>query len=365
MPTDKKTKILLVSGEESQLASAGPSLKDAGFEAWHCHSLYSALLAQRSDPRPIVVVDANRIEAKDQEFFSIVREISPDVYVLAVLSGRQHEKMPTLLEMGVDACLSEPYFPAELISILTKEVARSERYIRREDQLEDQLRGLARFANGVAHQVNNPLSVISGWLQVLISDTPVEDPLHNTYVLLQKEAERIEKTVRDLLAFSGQAAPNRALVDVNALLDEILTTMDSHENNGKSTVAKHFAAELPPVLANKSQLKEACRHLVSHARRSTPAGKQVRIKTDSQRGEKIEIRVHDSGPALTRSVQERLFDPFHAIDQSDPSDSVGLCVSYGIVRGLGGHLVVQSKEGKGNTFVMTLPVAGPTKASDS
>jgi len=358
MPMPEPVKLRLIGPDGSSLRAMAPSLQQQGYVVRQCSSPYRAMLAQRAEPCPLVVIDANHTRGEDEDFFAILRDDEQDVFVLAVLSEQRREKVPELLRMGADACLAEPFFPDELHSTLSKAVERGRRYVRQDQLVELRLKGLAHFASAVAHEINNPLSVISGWLQVLMSDAPADGSLHNTYAALQAEADRISSVVRDLLAVSGQAAPNRVPVDMNHLIEEVVSSVQDSSSNGQVKVLRHLAPDLPAVLANESQLKEACRHLVERAWRSASQGGDLRIDTASLNGDHVEVRLHDSGPILSAELQQQLFDPFLAAEQAAQPDGLGLCVSYGIVRGLGGHLAVNSAEGEGTTFVMTLPASG-------
>jgi len=363
MATPEKVKVRLVCPAGTALHAAGAGLEREGYLVRTSASLYRAVLEQRSEPCPLVVLDARGVKPEDQDFFTLLREIQSSVFILAVIPESRRELAPALLQMGADLYLVEPFYPAEVVSLLGKAVERSERTVRRDEQMADRLAGLAKFASGVAHEINNPLSVISGWLQVLMSDAKEDGPNRKTFAALQKETERIAAVVRELLAFSGQAAPNRTLIDVNRLVDETLGSVEKASSNGRVDVARRLAPELPPVLASESQLREACWHLLDRAWRSAGSGGQVEVDTACVHGDQVEVRFHDSGPAMPGELRERVFDPFYAIEQAAPPEGLGLCVSYGIARGLGGNLTVSSSDEAGTTFVMTLPAASPVGRS--
>lgn len=356
MTVSGENKVRLVCDPQSTLASAQPALEAAGLTVRSSASTFRAVLEQRAEPCPFLVVDARHIQPVDHDFFELLRELDSGVFIVAIVPQSRRELTGEVLRMGADTFLLEPFYPEELRMILTRQMERMSQYVSRQKERTERLTVLARFASGVAHEINNPLSVISGWLQVLMSDTSQDSPNWKTYAALQRETDRIATVVRDLLAFSGQAAPNRSLVDVNRLISDVVQSVETSSSNGRVEVVQELAAKLPPVLASEPQLREACRHLLERACRASGTDGRVTIQTACRFGDLVEMRLSDSGAPMPEEVREHLFDPFYAVEHDNSVDGLGLCVSYGIVRGLGGELAVESAAG-GTTFVMTLPVA--------
>ena len=348
-------RLLFICPKDSPLESVFSALQSKGCDVRLAHSPYRALLTHRSRPVEVIVIDG-RFLAVDDDFLSVVREIRSDVFVLGCFSGEHRVRVAGALATGLDAFVTEPFYPAELLALIDNALRRHNDYIRRDQQLADKLDALGEFAKGVAHEVNNPLTTISGWLQIFLSDTDRADPRYGNFSMLLKECERIQQVVRDLLDFAGQTSSNRAPVDVNRLLEDLLAGVGRTADSGVHVI-KSLADRLPAVMADERLLREACRLLITNATEVTNGSGRIEVTTRPADDGCVEIVIADNGAGISEETLPHVFDPFYALNHDDVS-GLGLSVCYGIVRGLGGRISVHSQAGKGSTFNVILPVLG-------
>jgi PAS domain S-box-containing protein len=240
-------------------------------------------------------------------------------------------------------------------------------------QLEHRLRVADRMATvgmlaaGVAHEINNPLTYVMTNLHVLARGLAIADPkLASRALEAQEGARRIRDVVRDLSALShggdGQGEVASGPVDVHEVL-EFCVRMLRNELDHRATLVRHFAAGLPPVIADPSRLGQVFLNLLNNAIQAIAPGdaRHHRIELTTRRldsGE-VEIVVADSGPGMASEVMARVFEPFVTTKAAGTGTGLGLYISHSIVVGLGGTIAIGSEVGQGTRVTVRLP-RGPT-----
>jgi PAS domain S-box-containing protein len=223
---------------------------------------------------------------------------------------------------------------------------------------------LGQLVSGVAHELNNPLSVIIGYGQLLLGrDLPevVKRPVE----LMVSQADRMAKIVRNLLFFSRQRPPERVGVDLNEVLDRTLALRAIQLTLSGIVVEKDLAAELPPVSGDPHQLEQVFLNLVLNAEQAvleTQRGGRILLRTRvAEEGHAVEAQVVDDGPGIPAEALPHVFEPFFTTKTVGTGTGLGLSVSYGIVQEHGGRLTVESRPGE-TVFTLVLPVLRPAEA---
>jgi len=352
MPANQGT-ILICCDPNTGLESVIAPLRGHNFRVVHAPSLYRAVSLHSADPADAVIVDANNFGEKDYEVFGLFRETLPAVKLFATVPMSRRDRTPTLLKCGVDGYFFEPFYADEIISSL-------ERALKPESQPQqdaagqaEKLASLGRFARGVAHEVNNPLATLSGWVQIFLSELDEKDPKRETMEVMQQELDRIAKVVQDLLAFSGQPSPQRDDVDINAVIRSLIKGKDRGEAVEYRT---RLDASLPKVYANQAQLGDAFGRILdfSRTRMKNKGTIDIATKADSDSG--VLITFSDSLPAPEADALDGLFDPFRSNNGDASEGGLGLSISYGVIKGLGGSLSV-APDGHGLSFAVNIPAA--------
>jgi CheY-like chemotaxis protein/two-component sensor histidine kinase len=181
----------------------------------------------------------------------------------------------------------------------------------------------------------------------------------------REAAERVRLIVRDLRLFSRAEETRRQPVDVREILESTLR-MAWHEIRHRARLVKAFD-EVPPVEANEARLGQVFLNLVINAAHAIPEGRaetnQIRVATQ-QEGDRVVIEISDSGLGISNELMEHIFTPFYSTRPLGIGTGLGLPICRRLVEDIGGELRVTSREGKGSTFTILLPIADPPSADE-
>ncbi|MGC8872969.1 MAG: GAF domain-containing protein [Chloroflexia bacterium] len=217
------------------------------------------------------------------------------------------------------------------------------------------LAAIGELAAGVAHELNNPLTSVIGFAEILLEDLPPGSPFRHDVERILLEARRAGDIVRDLLDFARQVRPCQVPTDLNEVLRQTLAlTRTRLERNGIA-VEESYAEGLPLLPLDAGRMKQVFLNLIQNAAQAMPNGGALRIST-MRAGEEVAVTVSDTGVGMPPEVLEHLFEPFFTTKPG--GTGLGLSVSLGIVQEHGGRITVESALGKGSSFTVWLPLAG-------
>ncbi|NTV43584.1 MAG: HAMP domain-containing protein [Syntrophobacteraceae bacterium] len=217
------------------------------------------------------------------------------------------------------------------------------------------LASLGKLAAGVAHEINNPLTGVLTFSQLLMEQFPPESPEHQDLKVIYQETMRCRKIVRGLLEFSRQTAPEKRLVDVIVLLEEVLNMVANQESFQNIEIIRELDDTLPSLLADRDQLKQVFLNVVVNAAEAmSKKGGSLTIRAEWQPDQsQITISFLDTGPGIDREHLDKLFDPFFTTKEM--GTGLGLAVSYGIVKAHRGGIDVKNRSNGGCRVTVTLP----------
>jgi nitrogen-specific signal transduction histidine kinase/CheY-like chemotaxis protein len=224
---------------------------------------------------------------------------------------------------------------------------------------------LGELVSGVAHELNNPLSVIIGYGQLLIH-RGLPDPLRRPVELMVQQGDRMSKIVRNLLYFARQRPPEHAPVDVNQVIEQTLALRANQLALSRIAIEHDFAPDLPPVTGDAQQLQQVFLNLLLNAEQAIGAdGRDGRIVFRTRLGADghlVRAEVIDNGPGIAPEILPRVFEPFFTTKEVGAGTGLGLSVSYGIVQEHGGRLSVESVPGQ-TVFTLELPAGAESAPS--
>ncbi len=224
-------------------------------------------------------------------------------------------------------------------------------------QQTSQLAALGELAAGVCHELNNPLSAIIGYAQLLnMEDLP--HPISQDVDKIVSQAKRAAKIVDDLLSFSHRQQVQRGSVDIPALVTQALSLRDYALRMNNIVVKTEFAEDIPMTVGDEHQLTQVMLNLIMNAEQSMVESLGSGDLTISARSvdNLIQVSVIDTGSGIQFNHLGRIFDPFFPTKQVGKGTGLGLSMCYGWVQAHGGTIWAESELGQGATFHVDLPV---------
>jgi two-component system NtrC family sensor kinase len=251
---------------------------------------------------------------------------------------------------------------------IMKELVRMERKKAASDEVAMQsskMAALGKMAAGIAHEINNPLAVISekaGWMKDLLATEDVAQS--ENFQELSEAVNKIEyhvvraKTVTHrLLGFARRMEPVMEQVNINEVLDESIEFLKNEARYRNIEIQANYAPDLPRTSIDQAQLQQVFLNLINNAIDAIGKDGQININTRTiTKNNEISVEISDNGPGMPKEVIQKIFDPFFTTKEVGEGTGLGLSISYSIIEKLGGRIMVASEEGKGTTFTIYLPV---------
>jgi two-component system NtrC family sensor kinase len=220
----------------------------------------------------------------------------------------------------------------------------------------EKLAAVGQLISGVAHELNNPLTAILGYSQLLSSSGEVGPQGLGYTEKLYKQAMRTHRIVQNLLSFARQHKPERIAVRLNSVLEDTLALRDYDLRMSHIDVHLELANDLPEIPADPHQLQQVFLNLINNAvdailEKGTEGDLRVRTGTE---GRRVFVEFEDSGPGVKDPT--RVFDPFYTTKPVGKGTGLGLSICYGIITEHGGTIQVKNVPQRGANFRIELPV---------
>jgi signal transduction histidine kinase/CheY-like chemotaxis protein len=220
---------------------------------------------------------------------------------------------------------------------------------------------LGQLVSGVAHELNNPLTSIQGYAQLLPIRRSASDRARDALHILQ-ESERAGRIVKNLLLYSRENKSERRPVLLNEVIERTLSLRNYELKLENMDVELDLDPGLPQTLADASQLQQVVLNLIMNAEQAIVAGRgdeprkgRILIRTRRVAGDRLAMEVSDDGPGIPPEIVPRIFDPFFTTKPPGVGTGLGLSIVYGIVQEHGGEVSVDSLKGNGATLTVQLP----------
>ena len=226
-------------------------------------------------------------------------------------------------------------------------------------QISEKMASIGVLAAGVAHEVNTPLTGISSFTQMLLEGADVEDPRTQVLEKIERQTFRAAKIVNSLLNLSRPASVGlleRASVDVNGIIGDVLALLEHQLETGNVTVRRELSSAPALVLGAEHKIQQVFLNLFLNARDAMPKGGWLSIATRHVGGQ-IVAEVSDTGSGIPPENLGRIYDPFFTTKVMTQGTGLGLSITYGIVREHDGTLTCESTQGQGTRFTASFPDA--------
>ncbi len=322
----------------------------------HIKAVHATFLSAQGLPIPIVLREAQRKEGLHSAFVVILW--SKDRVLGGLIVGSRTPREFSPADINLLIAVGSQISNAIDRSVLYEETRQAYENLRRtQEQLlhSEKMAAVGQLISGVAHELNNPLTAILGYSQLLLSSGQMP-PLGMEYSdKLYKQAQRTHRIVQNLLSFARQHKPERVAAQLNQILEDTLALRDYDLRLSNIRVHYDLAPDLPMTAADPHQLQQVFLNLVNNAvdailEHSTEGDLWVSTRA---REDRLIVEFRDSGPGVKDA--SRVFDPFYTTKPVGKGTGLGLSICYGIVTEHGGSINVSNVQPSGACFTIELP----------
>jgi len=230
----------------------------------------------------------------------------------------------------------------------------------------EKMAGLGRLAAGVAHEINNPMSGIMLYANLVQEELGVDHELNEDLQTIIREAERCKVIVADLLEFSHQTTYEMELIGLNEVINKTITVLQHQPIFHNISVSMELEEKLLPIYGNSIRLNQVVMNIIVNAAQAMEGKGNLRIVSRCRANQDInEISITDSGPGIDNELLEKIFDPFFTTKATGEGTGLGLSVSYAIVKEHKGSIRVTSSPDSGTTFILRFPVVLDTLTGEN
>lgn len=349
-------KILTIFREDENLRAAVALLENRGFDVVTETGVFQAIATITENKIDAIVLDIDDLELKEMEFLDVAKKINPNLFILISFSNSNREKAVKAIERGADCYILKPFYINELFAIIRKSLDRVSHNGSIVNEGSDVHKSIEPFVLRIAHEINNPLTTISGQLQLRLSEIESSDLNYNVFATLEEETQRIAETVKALVTYAQLGDPEKEVVNLNEILKDIIHTFKDTEQVKGVRIVETFDENLPGIMADRKQITLACKNIIDNSRKAINGTGGLKIATENGNGNNITVTFYDSGRGIPQDVIGKIFDPFFVVNDEERGMGLGLCVSNDIIKRHGGTLTVKSQVEKGTVFKFTLPI---------
>jgi signal transduction histidine kinase/CheY-like chemotaxis protein len=254
-----------------------------------------------------------------------------------------------------------------------KRAERERRYLEMQLRKSQKMEAIGTLAGGVAHDLNNILSGLVSYPELLLLDLPKDSPLRGPIQIIKKSGEKAGAVVQDLLTLARRGVSVTEVVNLNRLIDQYLDSPEHQkilEYHPKVKVESHLETNLMNIIGSPFHLSKTIMNLVANAAEAMPGGGNIIITTSNQyvdqskkvfdtieEGDYVTLTVADAGVGISANDIERIFEPFYTKKAMGRSGTgLGMAVVWGTVKDHSGYIDVKSKVYEGSTFTLYFPL---------
>jgi PAS domain S-box-containing protein len=220
----------------------------------------------------------------------------------------------------------------------------------------EKMAAVGQLVSGVAHEVNNPLTAILGFADLLLENPDLPENARKDLRVILQEAQRTKQIVQNLLSFARQMPPQRNAVQLNPILRRTVQLRSYDFNSHGIDVVEHLDEGLPDIIGDAHQLQQVFLNILNNAYDAVhEVGRPARIEImTTKAGDAVEVSFRDNGHGV--SNPDRIFDPFYTTKEVGKGTGLGLSICYGIVKEHGGEILCHNNaDGQGATFIVRFP----------
>ncbi|BDQ37011.1 two-component sensor histidine kinase [Pseudodesulfovibrio nedwellii] len=225
---------------------------------------------------------------------------------------------------------------------------------------------LGKLAAGVAHEINNPLSIIresAGWIRDIINDGELGegeavDDLQEATDDIDRHVERARTVTHRMLGFARRMEPLHEDVDLNMLAMQTFSFLENETRHRNIEVVRNFDQDLPLITTDSNQVQQVMLNLLENAIDAIGENGSISLTTRGDK-DRVIVEIEDSGEGIPEEHINKVFDPFFTTKATGEGTGLGLSIVYTTLKKLGGKISVDSKRGHGTVFSISLPLTCP------
>ncbi|MBV8892082.1 MAG: hypothetical protein JO266_08975 [Acidobacteria bacterium] len=273
--------------------------------------------------------------------------------------------LSTIVVMGAMVLRKQQLLDRELLSLVRASQESFENLKRVQAQLvqSEKLAALGELVGGAAHELNNPLTALMGYSD-LLAGTELSEPQRSMVAKITQQVRRTKVLVASLLSFARQVPSEKTAVSLTLIAQTATKLVQPQLHTHRVELRTELAADLPPVLGDSNQLLQVCVHIANNAIQALDevGGGMIKVSAHCE-GESVVLEFSDNGPGAREP--ERVFDPFYTTKPVGQGTGLGLSACYGIVQEHNGKIVCRNRPEGGALFRIELPVMANARAASS
>ncbi len=224
----------------------------------------------------------------------------------------------------------------------------------------EKMAAFGQLGAGIAHEVKNPLAGILGYTQLSMQKLEKDTPFYKNLQTIEKEAKRCKSIIENLMKFARPDKVELRPTNLNLVVKDAMAIVNHQMNLNQIKLEKYLDPKLPPVTADANQIEQVLINLLINAQQAMEGNPgTIRVSTRYNSEGEVVICLRDSGPGIPNEIKDKIFEPFFSTKATGKGTGLGLSVSYGIMKDHRGEIKVESKPGKGTTFILTFPKKKP------
>ncbi len=229
----------------------------------------------------------------------------------------------------------------------------------------NKMAALGKLAAGVAHEVNNPLTLIresAGWVKDLLTEEDPKamqnyDEIRQVLDKIDRHVERAKEVTHRMLGFGRRMDPRQENVNVNSVLAETVKFMENEAMHRNIAIVQELDPKLPLITTDPAQMQQVFLNIIDNGIDAIDKDGTIILRTQaSQDGKEVQIVITDTGSGIPPEQLEKIFDPFYTTKKVGEGTGLGLAIVFSILEKLHGRIVAESQIGQGTTFTISFPV---------